>query len=162
MLGLHFQWKRSLLRRRGQEKVYIIFKFQITTGTPRYHSVITPSSRSLPRSMIWWIWSMTFCSGQYAEKICGKGLSSTKFLRILGFKRGSENHGNGYKFRPRALAAETKCLLLFFYIFNDSDSDPTCLSSGLLNASLPVWILIPMLIPTESAWRIPSGNRQRR
>ena len=51
---------------------------------------------------------------------------------------------------------------LFIFIFNDSDSDPTCLSSGLLNASLPVWILIPMLIPTESAWRIPSGNRQRR
>ena len=60
---------------------------------------------------------MTFCSGQYAEKICGKGLSSTKFLRILGFKRGSENHGNGYKFRPRALAAETKCLLLFIYFY---------------------------------------------
>ena len=56
MLGRYSHWKRSFLRRRGQDKVSIApsLKHPLQINILQY-----PSSRSLPSSMIWWLKSMT-------------------------------------------------------------------------------------------------------
>ena len=83
MLGLYYHWKRSSLRRRGQEKVSIAPSFK-----PQINILQCPSSQSLPSSMIWWLRSM----------ISTKMTMSIAKMPRNKWKRSSENRCTGIPF----------------------------------------------------------------
>ena len=77
MLALYCHWKRSSLRRRGQEKVSTALSLKYTINSLQYLSL-----RSLPSSMIWSLRSMTSI----------KMMISIAEMQRNKWKRSSENH----------------------------------------------------------------------
>ena len=90
MLDLYCHWKRSSLRRRGQDKVSIAPSINSQLNILQY-----PSSRSLPSSMIWWLRSTTSI----------KMMMPIANLRRNKWKTNSENHCTGINFHRVLMSA---------------------------------------------------------